>query len=74
MKCYPDETLAPSCYKTRATRGDVQLACHGFTRYDVATVGGGHAGLSAACLAETGVSVALSELRRIGCGASGRNG
>jgi gamma-glutamylputrescine oxidase len=46
-----------------------QIAC------DVAVVGGGLAGLSAAIeLADRGYSVALLEARQVGWGASGRNG
>ena len=42
---------------------------------DVAIVGGGLAGLSAAIeLADRGYSVALLEARQVGWGASGRNG
>ncbi len=42
---------------------------------DVAIVGGGYTGLSAAlALAEAGVDVALVEAERVGSGASGRNG
>ncbi|WP_226926028.1 FAD-binding oxidoreductase [Meridianimarinicoccus sp. MJW13] len=41
---------------------------------DVAIIGGGYTGLSAAChLAEAGASVALVEARSIGFGGSGRN-
>ena len=50
-----------------------QLA--GDTRADVAIVGGGYTGLSAAFhLAKAGVDVALIEQHRFGDGASGRNG
>lgn len=45
------------------------------TRAHVAIIGGGYTGLSAALhLAEAGVDVVLLEQRRIGWGASGRNG
>jgi len=45
------------------------------TRADVAIVGGGYTGLSAALhLAEAGVDVALVEAAKVGWGASGRNG
>ncbi|MDH3264952.1 MAG: FAD-binding oxidoreductase, partial [Paracoccaceae bacterium] len=47
----------------------------GETRADVAIVGGGYTGLSAALhLAERGFDVALLEAHRVGFGASGRNG
>lgn len=47
----------------------------GDTRADVAILGGGFTGLSAALhLAEAGVDVVLLEANRVGWGASGRNG
>jgi gamma-glutamylputrescine oxidase len=47
----------------------------GATRADVAIVGGGYTGLSAALhLAEAGYDVVLLEAQRVGWGASGRNG
>jgi gamma-glutamylputrescine oxidase len=47
----------------------------GETAADVAVVGGGYTGLSAALhLAEAGFDVALVEANRVGWGASGRNG
>lgn len=47
----------------------------GLARCDVAVIGGGYTGLSAALtLAEAGFSVALLEARQIGSGASGCNG
>lgn len=47
----------------------------GDTRADVAVVGGGYMGLSAALhLAERGLSVVVLEAHRVGFGASGRNG
>ena len=50
-------------------------ALEGEHRVDVAIVGGGLSGAATALgLAERGVSVALVEARRIGWGASGRNG
>lgn len=55
-----------------------ELRCphlEGSQRADVAIVGGGFTGVSAALfLAERGVDVALVEANRIGWGASGRNG
>ena len=50
-------------------------ALGGETRTDVAVLGGGFTGLSAALhLAEAGKRVVLLEARRVGWGASGRNG
>jgi gamma-glutamylputrescine oxidase len=50
-------------------------ALDGDTRTDVAIVGGGYTGLSAALhLRERGYDVALIEAHRVGWGASGRNG
>ena len=50
-------------------------ALEGETRADVAVVGGGYTGLSAALhLAEAGRRVVLLEAHRVGFGASGRNG
>lgn len=66
---------APSLY---AATADDTLAFPQLTapvRADVAIVGGGYTGLSAALhLAEAGVDVALIEAEQIGWGASGRNG
>lgn len=50
-------------------------ALDGYSRVDVAVIGGGFTGLSAAAhLAKAGVNVALIEAHRFGDGASGRNG
>ncbi len=47
----------------------------GEVRADVCVIGGGYTGLSTAiCLAERGYDVAVLEARRVGWGASGRNG
>jgi gamma-glutamylputrescine oxidase len=66
---------APSLY---AATADDRLAFPALSepvRADVAIVGGGFTGLSAALhLAEAGVDVVLVEANRIGSGASGRNG
>jgi gamma-glutamylputrescine oxidase len=66
---------APSLY---AAAADATLSfppLAGETRADVAIIGGGYTGLSAAlALAEAGVGVALVEAERVGWGASGRNG
>ena len=66
---------APSLY---AASADASLAfppLDGNVRADVAILGGGYTGLSAALhLAEAGVDVVLLEAERVGWGASGRNG
>ena len=50
-------------------------ALKGELQTDVCVVGGGLTGVSAALnLAKKGLSVALLEAQKIGCGASGRNG
>ncbi len=66
---------APSLY---AATADLTLAFASLAesvRADVAVIGGGFTGLSAALhLAEAGIDVALVEANRVGWGASGRNG
>ncbi len=64
------------CYYARtATPQAPRPALSGALEADVCVVGGGLAGLSVALeLAERGHSVALVEARRVGWGASGRNG
>jgi gamma-glutamylputrescine oxidase len=66
---------APSLY---AATADPTLAfppLAGSTKANVAIIGGGYTGLSAALhLAEAGVDVVLLEAERVGWGASGRNG
>ena len=65
----------PSFYAATRTALDPFPALHGETRADVAVVGGGYMGLSAALhLAEQGRSVVVLEAHRVGFGASGRNG
>lgn len=69
------ETHAPSYYAATANRFPAQPALTGDEQADVVVVGGGFTGLSAALhAAEAGFSVILLEGRRIGWGASGRNG
>ncbi|HWH73438.1 MAG TPA: FAD-binding oxidoreductase [Methylibium sp.] len=64
-----------SYYAATAARGDGFPVLQDEVDADVAVVGGGLAGLSAAIeLAERGFSVVLLEARSVGSGASGRNG
>ena len=64
-----------SYYAATAEPGGAYPSLAGSTTADVAVVGGGLAGLSAALeLAERGFSVVLLEAHEIGWGASGRNG
>jgi len=65
----------PSWYAATAAPFERQAPLAGIARTDVVVVGGGFTGLSAALsAAEAGFSVVLIEARRIGWGASGRNG
>ncbi|WP_088281121.1 FAD-binding oxidoreductase [Ideonella sp. A 288] len=69
------ELTRDSYYAATAVRGVSHPALEGAVDCDVAIVGGGLAGLSAAIeLADRGFSVRLLEAREIGFGASGRNG
>lgn len=64
-----------SYYAETAVRGARYPALQGDATCDVAVVGGGLAGLSAAIeLADRGFSVRVLEAREVGFGASGRNG
>ena len=70
-----DDKLSASYYEASVTRPEALPALAGSVRADVCVVGGGLAGLSAALeLAGRGYAVVLLEARRIGWGASGRNG
>ena len=67
--------LPASLYAETAQPGLDTPPLEGDTRADVAVVGGGFTGLSAALhLAERGVTVAVLESHEVGWGASGRNG
>ncbi len=69
------ELTRHSYYADTATRAARYPALQGDADCDVAIVGGGLAGLSAAIeLADRGFSVRLLEAREVGFGASGRNG
>ena len=69
------EPHAPSYYAASANPFPAQPQLCGDIAADVVVVGGGYAGLSAALhAAEAGFSVVLLEGKRIGWGASGRNG
>lgn len=69
------DPLADSYYAATASPWPAQPALAGDHRCDVAVIGGGFTGLSAAlACAEKGMSVILLEAQKIGFGASGRNG
>ncbi|MFQ5783247.1 MAG: NAD(P)/FAD-dependent oxidoreductase [Alphaproteobacteria bacterium] len=64
-----------SYYARTATAHEIRPALDGVIEAEVCIVGGGLAGLSAALgLAERDASVVLVEAKRVGWGASGRNG
>ena len=66
---------APTWYEASARTNPAWPALDGNVRADVCVIGGGYTGLSCALhLAERGFSTVLLEARRIGNGASGRNG
>ena len=66
---------APTWYEASARTNPTWPALDGDRRADVCVIGGGYTGLSCALhLAERGFSTVLLEARRIGNGASGRNG
>jgi len=67
--------LPPSLWTTTATPAPETAPLDGERRADVAIVGAGYTGLSAALhLAQTGVDVVVLEAAEPGWGASGRNG
>lgn len=69
------DPLNNSYYRATANAWETQPALVGEAEYDVAVIGGGFTGLSAAlACAEKGLKVALLEAETIGFGASGRNG
>ncbi len=64
-----------SYYEASCARPAISASLAGSCKVDVCVVGGGYAGLSSALqLAAHGYKVALLEARRVGWGASGRNG
>lgn len=66
---------APSWYAATAASAPDRPPLRGDLKADVAIVGAGYTGLSAALhLAEAGFTVAVLEAHRVGWGASGRNG
>ena len=66
---------APSWYAATAHEAPKHPMLKGAHRADVAIVGGGFTGLSAALhLAQAGLDVVLLDTHRVGFGASGRNG
>jgi gamma-glutamylputrescine oxidase len=69
------DPLNNSYYAATANACQTQAAFAGEGEYDVAVIGGGFTGLSAAlACAEKGLKVVLLEKETIGFGASGRNG
>lgn len=69
------DTHPQSWYAATAHALPEQPQLRGEVKADVAIVGAGYTGLSAALhLAEKGLKVVVLEAGRIGCGASGRNG
>jgi gamma-glutamylputrescine oxidase len=70
-----DDTNCLNYYAATANAWETQPRFIGKGNYDVAVIGGGFTGLSAALgCAEKGLKVVLLEAKTIGFGASGRNG
>lgn len=69
------DPLNNSYYRASSHVWETRAAYDCDTKYDVAVIGGGYTGLSAALVcAEKGLKVAMFEAETIGFGASGRNG
>lgn len=73
---YEDERISSCFWAEAVPEGDLaRPAVRGAAKVDVAIIGGGFTGLSAALhLAEQGVSTTVLDARHPGWGASGRNG
>ena len=68
-------TNPDSWYQARSAAVPEYATFAGKSSFDVAVIGGGLAGITAALeIVRRGKSVALFESERVGCGASGRNG
>ncbi len=69
-----DKSLSHGLWKVTAPQPPSLAALEGREKVDVAVIGGGYTGLSAALhLAEAGTDVVLLEAKEIGFGGSGRN-
>ena len=70
---FEGETLSHGLWKVTAPQPPLLRALAGEIKTDVAVIGGGYTGLSAALhLAEAGANVVLLEAREIGFGGAGR--
>src|SRR4051794_24741298 len=71
----PQPAYPPSWYASSQPALPARAPLQGATRADVAVLGAGYTGLTAAlALAEKGYKVTVLEAERVGWGASGRNG